>query len=196
MRPASEKAEGGLTGPRAQPAWAVPLFRIRRGAPGHRCRTGGFTLLEILVTLALLVLLTGLLVGGAAALVRERPATADEVMRRAIAQTRRYAVVNYREVRLAYDNKGRAFHASSVDGTRDFALELPEEIQIDFLTTQKENAMMLGGEIVELANLSYITFYPDGTCTPFRVQLITNHGTPRVVAIDPWTCAPVLEAPK
>ena len=149
-----------------------------------------------MVTLALLVLLTGLLVGGTAALLRERPATADEVMRRAIAQARRYAVANYREVRLAYDNKGKVFHASSVDGQRDFPLELPEEIQIDLLNTQKGNSMLLGGELVESANLPYVTFYPDGTCTPFRVQLITNHGTPRVVAIDPWTCAPVLEAPK
>ena len=162
----------------------------------RRRRATGFTLLEVLVTLALLALLTGLLVGGTAALIRERPATADEVMRRAIAQARRYAVQNYREVRLAYDNKGKVFHASSVDGKRDFPLELPEEIQIDFLTPQKDNSMLLGGELVELSNLPYITFYPDGTCTPFRVQLRTSNGPARVVAIDPWTCAPVLETPK
>jgi hypothetical protein len=149
-----------------------------------------------MVTLALIVLLTGLLVGGTAALLRERPATADEVMRIAIAQARRYAVVNYREVRLAYDNKGKVFQASSVDGKRDFPLGLPEEIQIDFLGTQKGNSMLLGGELVEMASLPYVTFYPDGTCTPFRAQLRTGHDAARVVAIDPWTCAPVLETPK
>jgi prepilin-type N-terminal cleavage/methylation domain-containing protein len=162
----------------------------------HGCRTTGFTLLEVLVTLALLALLTGLFVGGTTALLRERPASADEVMRQAIAQARRYAVANYREVRLAYDNKGKAFHASSVDGKRDFPVSLPEEVQIDFLTTQKDNTMLLGGELVEQGNLPYITFYPDGTCTPFRVQMRTNNGKPTVVAIDPWTCAPVLETPK
>ena len=159
-------------------------------------RTAGFTLLELLVTLALVALLSGLLIGGTAALLRERPATADEVMRQAITQARRYAVENYREVRLAYDNKGKVFHASSVDGKRDFPLPLPEEVQIDFLTTQKDNSMLLGGELVELSNLPYITFYPDGTCTPFRVQLRTGNGPVHVVAMDPWTCAPVLETPK
>ncbi len=153
-------------------------------------------MLELLVTLALIALLTGLLVGGTAALLRERPATADEVMRLAITQARRYAVENYREVRLAYDNKGKAFQASSVDGKRAFPLELSQEVQIDFLTTQKDNSMLLGGELVELSNLKYVTFYPDGTCSPFRVQLRTNNGPARVVAIDPWTCAPVLETPK
>jgi general secretion pathway protein H len=153
-------------------------------------------LLELLVTLALIALLSGLLVAGTTALLRERPATADEVMRLAITQARRYAVENYREVRLAYDNKGKVFHASSVDGKRDFPLVLPEEVQIDFLTTQKDNSMLLGGELVEMANLPYVTFYPDGTCTPFRVQLRTGNGPAHIVAIDPWTCAPVLEAPK
>ena len=49
---------------------------------------------------------------------------------------------------------------------------------------------------MELANLPYITFYPDGTCTPFRVQMKTGNNSPRIVAIDPWTCAPMLETPK
>jgi hypothetical protein len=36
-----------------------------------------------------------------------------------------------------------------------------------------------------------VTFYDDGTCTPFRVQLRTNAGA-HMLTIDPWTCAPVL----
>jgi general secretion pathway protein H len=43
--------------------------------------------------------------------------------------------------------------------------------------------------------LPYVTFYADGTCSPFRAQLRTG-GPARFVTLDPWTCAPLLEAPK
>ena len=35
-------------------------------------------------------------------------------------------------------------------------------------------------------------FYPDGTCTAFRVQFRVGANAWQL-AIDPWTCAPVLE---
>ena len=38
-------------------------------------------------------------------------------------------------------------------------------------------------------------FYPDGTCTAFRVQFRVGANAWQL-AIDPWTCAPVLEGRK
>ncbi|MBI5380527.1 MAG: prepilin-type N-terminal cleavage/methylation domain-containing protein [Opitutae bacterium] len=170
--------------------------RVTGGASRIRRGRAGYTLLEILVTLALIGLLTSLIVGGTTALLRERPATAEEVMRAAIAKARRYAVENYRVVRLAYDNKGKAFVASTVDGERTFPVDLPEELQLEFLAAQKGGAILLGGEAVETAKVPYVSFYVDGTCSPFRVQMRSNNGPARIVAIDPWTCAPMLEVPK
>ena len=58
----------------------TPVAQAVRGARLRR----GFTLLEVLVTVALIGLLAGVAVAGSVALLREKPATAEEVLRRAI----------------------------------------------------------------------------------------------------------------
>ena len=71
-----------------------------------------------------------------------------------------------------------------------------EDLRIEFLSTQKfEATVLIGGVLLETATLPQVTFYADGTCTPFRVQLRNGvGGVPVTLAIDPWTCAPVLTA--
>jgi general secretion pathway protein H len=39
--------------------------------------------------------------------------------------------------------------------------------------------------------MTAVTFYNDGTCTPFRAQVRTYAGA-HMLSVDPWTCAPVL----
>ena len=51
--------------------------------------------------------------------------------------------------------------------------------------------ILLGGVAVETQTLPFVTFYSDGTCTPFRAQIQRNGGV-TALAIDPWTCAAVL----
>ena len=52
-------------------------------------------------------------------------------------------------------------------------------------------ASQIAGELVETRTQPFVTFYGDGTCSPFRVQLRSPAQT-RVLEIDPWTCAPML----
>lgn len=145
------------------------------------------------MTIALILLLTGLVVGGSITLLRERPTTGEEVLNYAIAQARRYAVEENREVRLSFDSREKTFHASTTDGKRSFPVEFRGELQIEFLAPQKGGGtVLLGGDLVETAKTPFVTFYPDGACSAFRAQLRTG-GAARVVAIDPWTCAPMLE---
>ena len=54
--------------------------------------------------------------------------------------------------------------------------------------------MLADGGLVETQPRVSVTFYEDGTCTPFRVQLRTRDGA-HLLSIDPWTCAPVLTKP-
>jgi len=50
---------------------------------------------------------------------------------------------------------------------------------------------LIGGQLVESERIESVSFYPDGTCAPFRVQFRTT-GPAKVIAIDPWTCAAML----
>jgi general secretion pathway protein H len=54
--------------------------------------------------------------------------------------------------------------------------------------------MLLGGVAVESQAMKFVTFYSDGTCSPFRAQFVRNGETSTPLVIDPWTCAPVLPA--
>jgi len=160
----------------------------RRCLPGQ----GGFTLLEVVIVLALIGLLTALVAGGSVALLREKPVTGEEVLRSVISKVRRDAVTHLRDIRLSYDEKNKVFHESWVDGEKQLAVDIKGELKLDFLSTGKGSSMLLGGDVVETETIPFVTFYSDGCCSPFRVQLRTG-GPARQVSIDPWTCAEILD---
>jgi general secretion pathway protein H len=164
---------------------------------GWRNAFGAFTLLEILVTIALIALLSAILIAGAGKVLADRPTTPSDVFRKALSEARRTAVEKNVEVRLSFDAKTKAFVALSDDGTQNYPADTGGDLNVDFLSPQKGgSAILVGGELVETQTLPFVTFYPDGTCSPFKVQIRTDNGTASITAIDPWTCAPVLPADK
>jgi|SRR5882724_1068765 len=175
----------------------IPSARCRsRRAGSASVGSRGFTLLEILVTLALIALLTSVLIVGSTRVLNGQPATPQDILLKAVGEARKFAVESNTDVRLTYDAKGRAFTASNDQASRSFPVTTPGDVNFDFLSSQKGgSAILVGGVLVETQPLSFVTFYPDGTCSPFRAQLRTD-GTARVIAIDPWTCAPILESDK
>jgi prepilin-type N-terminal cleavage/methylation domain-containing protein len=166
---------------------------LRIGATGRS--SGGFTLLEILLSLALIGLLTAVLVTASMHLTDAKPVTAEDVFWNAVAESRKAALLSGHDVRLRFasGNKSRALIAATPAGERRF--ELPDaETVIDFLNTQKGgSAILIRSQLVETQTLPFVTFYGDGTCSPFRVQIRTG-GPARSVSIDPWTCSPILSA--
>ncbi|HEY0969019.1 MAG TPA: prepilin-type N-terminal cleavage/methylation domain-containing protein [Opitutaceae bacterium] len=153
----------------------------------------GFTLLEILLVLGLIGLLAGVLISGSARLLADRPVTVEAVFWEAAAATRRDALQHNHDVTLRYDAKARAFVGTFYAGEARFPV--PEgEVKVDFLPAANPTGaglVLIGGLLVDTRTLPSVTFYGDGTCQPFRVQVATG-GPVRTLAIDPWTCAPVL----
>ena len=140
--------------------------------------TRAFTLLEILLALALIALLATVFIGGSSALIADKPLSPDDVFWKVAQQARKTAL--------------------SVDDTvtpQSVPLNGPPDLAVDFLSTQKDASLSLvGGVAIQTATLPFVTFYTDGTCSPFKVQFRSKAGA-HVLAIDPWTCAPVLVPP-
>jgi hypothetical protein len=111
---------------------------------------------------------------------------------KAVRQSRQASLTAEREVRLSYDSKGQTFVLD--DGAARQSLPVPatRDLAVDFLSAQPGAAsVLIGGELVDTRTVPAVTFYPDGTCSPFRVQFRAG-GAAHVLAIDPWTCAQVL----
>lgn len=154
-------------------------------------------MMEILLVLALIGLLASILIGGAAQLLNDKPATAEEVFWASVQEARKMALKNEREVTLKFldeKERGKSFVLSDGVDTKTMPVPAPGDLEVAFLSTQKgTNLMMIGGTAVETQPIPSVSFFPDGTCTSFRVQFLRG-GNVRLLAIDPWTCAPMLSA--
>jgi len=168
------------------------------GSANDECaRRRGFTLLEILLAVALIGLLSAALVSGAAHLVDSRPSTPAEIFWEAVRAARKSALTSEHEVRLSFDMKEKKFVVADGDAQKTFPVLNASDLTVDLLQPEGSgNGMVLiGGQLVDTQTMPAASFYSDGTCSPFRVQFRTN-GPAHVIAIDPWTCAPVLTEPK
>jgi prepilin-type N-terminal cleavage/methylation domain-containing protein len=156
----------------------------------------GFTLLEILLALALIALLGTVLIGGSARMLADKPESAHDVFWKSVSAARKTALLSGRDVRLAFlddrDN-GKRFTMSEGATTKVFPLITTAEVAVNFLSAQPTagTLVILAGQAVDTQSLPYVTFYGDGTCTAFRVQIRTGVDA-HILNIDPWTCAPVL----
>jgi general secretion pathway protein H len=153
---------------------------------------GGFTLLEVLLAVALIGLLATTLIGVSAHLLNDRPTSPDDVFWQATQEARRAALKSGQEVTLEFDGKSKAFVLSG-GSARSFPIpSAPDDLAVDFLANQSgASSALIGGTLVETQTISEVAFYPDGTCVPFRVQFRAKGGIHKL-EIDPWTGARVL----
>lgn len=157
-----------------------------------------FTLLEMLLVLALIGLMSGVLIGTGSRLLTPQAQSPQEVFWNAVQEARKLALSLEQDVSLAFvddrEQVGKAFVVRSAQGPKVFPVPDAGDLEVTFLSQQKGgNLIMIAGTVVETKKVEDVTFYADGTCSPFRVQFFGG-GRTMVNAIDPWTCAPALSA--
>jgi general secretion pathway protein H len=165
-----------------------------------RRRPAAFTLLELMLALGIIALVGVVFIGGSAQMLNDRPVSADDVFWKAVQEARKQALKSGNEFRITFvdeRDKGKRFVVSDGTAPRDFPLPatVGPDFTVTFLTTQKgASAVLIAGQMVETQTVPAVIFYGDGTCTAFRAQF-QRGGNTHLIAIDPWTCAPVLTPP-
>jgi len=161
------------------------------GHPRHSAGRRAFTLLEVILAIALLGLVASLFITGGSEMFRARQRTMADVFWEAVQAARLEAVQEDATVVLRFDEKSKRILWGSVDESH--GLDWPGR-NLEFLPTESRDTILLGGQLVLTGRLATVRFHPDGTTDRFRVQLTDPDGKVSLIELDPWTAAPVLRA--
>jgi prepilin-type N-terminal cleavage/methylation domain-containing protein len=160
-----------------------------------RRRGSGFTLVEVLLALAVMALLGTLLLPGVNSILRSLAVSApDQLVWETLNQVREQALTGNRTVWLQPDLENSRLVWS--DGRQSWTKELPAGCQVQLLQAQSGSKVLIGGQLIETREVAGVNFYPDGSCDAFRVQLRKGPLAPQILLVDPWTCAPIIAAGK
>jgi prepilin-type N-terminal cleavage/methylation domain-containing protein len=172
----------------------APTTTLETGRSSCAVRAPGFTLLEIVLVLALIGLMaTVVIVGMPDVLSNDHPAP-DDVFWQACRSAQKLASLSERDTSLSFDSKSKRLVWSNGLVTDGVALDNSRgQVSVQFLqATSGGSLILIAGQVVETQEVPRVLFYSDGTCMAFRVQFRIGTNAWQL-AIDPWTCAPVLE---
>ncbi|MBK1878056.1 prepilin-type N-terminal cleavage/methylation domain-containing protein [Pelagicoccus mobilis] len=162
------------------------MFRnSKRGAEG-------FTLIEVLLAVALVAMLGSVLVMNINSLLRDGELeTLEREYWRAVESARSGAVFNQQVHFLEWDGKEQRFLVRSAGETEAFEVDTSSmgdvEIEVFFEEVAPENSyVLIAGELVAKREIATVGFYPDGTCSPYTVSMKIA-GFETNFQMDPWT---------
>jgi prepilin-type N-terminal cleavage/methylation domain-containing protein len=170
---------------------------MRSASVRHR---RGFTLLEILLVLALIGSVSSLVVISIGSIARTTPADALEgafwgalrEAREAAMRTRRAQEITFNpeELEFVIDGGGSvSTEAVSIESASE-----SDKFEAVFMQVLPSNTFtLLRGRLVTEREITSMLVFPDGTCQPVTVEFRFPGGTRRL-PIDPWTCAELLDA--
>jgi prepilin-type N-terminal cleavage/methylation domain-containing protein len=171
-------------------------------------RRQAFTLLEVLLVVALIGLLSGVLVTGLTRMLNPPPDSPAQAFWRAARAARKHALENATQVRLSYNANDGAFEVIAEDGTALDPIQPPAGTRVEFLSgivapTLASNGVngtvnRLFGSVLDAtdAPTESVTFFSDGTSSLFRVRIHASMSgadtITSIIEVDPWTCSPML----
>ncbi len=156
-------------------------------------RKTGFTLIEVLLTLALMALVSTVLISGTSQFFQVRDDRPDDRFWQAVTAARQAALEQEQPVTLTYDQESKRLQWRSLETSASLTLTVQS---CRFLPETRGSTFLIGGVLTETSNLERVKFYPDGTCDAFRVEIVEPDNRREIIRIDPWTCAPILTAAK
>lgn len=161
--------------------------------PSRVERRAAFTLVEVLLVVALLGFIAFAFVNSAADLFRSREPRADDAFWGAVTAARQLALEGNQTVLLRYNEEKHFIEWGA--GTEPVkTMPFPGRM-LEFLPMVTQGTILLGGQLRETDSIKVVRFYPDGCCDAFRIQLTDPSGRLSMLGIDPWTCAPMLISP-
>ncbi|MDE0769332.1 MAG: prepilin-type N-terminal cleavage/methylation domain-containing protein [Opitutaceae bacterium] len=165
------------------------MFRRMTGGDARKA----FTLIEMMLTIALITLLSSLFVWNITSLLKqgELESLQNELWG-AVEKAKQSAVFNRQPHVVRFDEEAQAFRVSA--GGKQFTFEVEtdgfdEGVEIEVVFNEqlpKDGYRLVRGELVTQREIESVTFYPDGTCTPFSVNLKIGEYQSDF-QIDPWT---------
>lgn len=161
---------------------------------GFSPRTAGrraFTLLELLLALALLAMIGTLFLAGGREMLRARELTPADIFWQAVQAARLEAIQGSATVTLRFDAHSRRIVWGAAG--EPHTLDWPGR-SLEFLREGTRESVLVGGQLIDTATLPAVRFHPDGTTDRYRVQLTDNAGHITRIELDPWTVAPVVRA--
>jgi general secretion pathway protein H len=179
---------------------ATQKQRSDRGdSPGAR---SGFTLLEVLIVIALIGVFTALFVVNYDSMLRQSEADAVETtFWRAVREARTRALLERHPQALRFDQKAAEFVVEEPGETRGLVFAIPREnwapdTKLEVKLQKRvppSQFTLVQGELIELREIPAVGFFPDGTCMPFSLTYEVG-GKEATLEIDPWTGAQLLKA--
>ncbi len=161
---------------------------------------GGFTLLEMLLAIALVAIAGSMFLVSVDSLGRSSPADEFEgAFWRAMAQARERALATRREVELGWDDESRSFVIGDSAGTSAVPVEAASEgADSAYSATFSEEVaandfILVRGALVTRRPVPAVRVFPDGSCQSFAVEFSLGEQK-HLVVIDPWTGAPMLQS--
>jgi prepilin-type N-terminal cleavage/methylation domain-containing protein len=162
---------------------------------GYLRRTTGrraFTLLEVILAIAMLGLVASLFITGGNEMFRARQRTMVDVFWDAVQAARLQAVQGDTTVTMRFEEKSRRLLWGPPSG-EPHGVDWPGR-NLEFLPLVSRDSIMLGGQLVGVGRIEAVRFHADGTTDRYRVQLTDSAGQVSRLEIDPWTTAPILRS--
>lgn len=165
-----------------------------------QARRPGFTLIEVLLVLALIGSVTGLFLMSLDSIARTTPGDSLEgAFWAAMRDAREAAVRTRRTQAITFDPDGLQFvvtggDTQSVSAVNRDGITDAADVGVFFMQVLPTNSFtLLRGRLVTEREIPAMFVFSDGTCQPVTVEL-RFPGGPRRLPIDPWTCAEMLDS--